>query len=105
MHVTQVLAGIDFTPVCFSKTEESPEDKNPYFNLDDETASVNLPPPTYSSLSTKVSRSSWIFSAQNRFTVQISTTPPLLSEIGPVPPRLADKVVGGPKEKQKLRKK
>jgi len=102
LHVTQVLAGIDFTPVCFSKTEESPKEKNLYSNLDDETASVHLPPPTYSSLLAKESRTSWIFSAQNRFTVQISTTPPLLSEIGPVSPRLVDK---GPKEKQKLRKK
>ena len=105
VHVTQVLAGIDFTPVCFSKTEESPVEKNLYSNLDNEMASVHFPPPTYPSLSAKVSRASWIFSAQNRFTVQISTTPSWLSEVRPVPPSLVDKVVCGPKEKQKFRRK
>lgn len=104
LHVTHVLEGIDFTPVCFSKTEEGMK-KNLYTNIDDEKGSVrfaNLPSPAHQD--SKAARGSWIFSAQNGFTVQMSTTPPLLSEIGPVPSRLANKVViglGKPKSSEK----
>jgi hypothetical protein len=87
VHVTQVLAGIDFTPVTFSKTDEGPKENKLNSNA------VDWPPPAYHGFSPKEGRGSWIFSAQNRFTVQVSTTPPLLSEMGPVPQRLAGKVV------------
>jgi len=89
VHVTRVLEGIDFTPEYFSKREEGVKEKR-LDPLDDSDLSlVRLPLPTYRGHGSKVNRDSWIYSVHNLFTVQVSTTPPLLSDIGPVPPRLA----------------
>lgn len=93
VHVTQVLEGIDFTPEYFSKREESVKEKS----LDSlDKSDLSLPLPTYQGHGTKLERDSWIYSVHNIFTFQVSTTPPLLSDIGPVPPRLvANQVATG----------
>ena len=86
VHVTKVLEGIDFTPEYFSKREEAIKEKS----LDSLSKSdLSLPLPTYQGYGSKLERDSWIYSEHNITTFQVSTTPPLLSDIGPVPPRLA----------------